>query len=218
MQGGFTMIRHVFDAWPRFWAMSWWWKGPTLAIIPLIFLGTGLAFAMSGNGDTAVVEVPKPSPTAAISPTAATTSEALQSATAETTPPPEPIQEAPAQQPPAQQPPAQQPPAQEPPAQPTQPPAALPTNPPPPPPPNPTPTPAPVDSELLYELGYNAGYPDGYYDGSTGAAYLASFYIDPTIGVGSVYYPSGYADGYSDGYSDGEDYFETIPQGCLPNC
>ncbi len=82
--------------------------------------------------------------------------------------------------------------------------------------PTPTPTSAPDDSELLYELGYNAGYPDGYADGSVGGPYQANYYIDPTIGIGSVYYPWGYNDGYVDGYSDGEDYFETIPQGPLP--
>lgn len=83
----------------------------------------------------------------------------------------------------------------------------------------PTPTPIPTpDGELLYGQGYLVGYSDGYADGSVGDTDQASYYIDPTIGVGSVYYPVGYNDGYWDGHSDGWDYFTTIPQGCLPNC
>lgn len=149
------MIRHVFDAWHRFWALSWWWKGPTLAVIPLISLtiGLGLFVAAGGDSDTTVLEVTlkpsptstgaEPSPTAATSLVPTTTSEAPQAVTSETAPLPEPTHEAPAQQaPPAQQPPSQ--PAQPPVAQPTDPP-----QPPPPPPPAPTPEATVVDLETL---------------------------------------------------------------------
>ena len=83
------------------------------------------------------------------------------------------------------------------------------------------PTPTPVrtpDGELLYGQGYLDGYSNGYDDGFVGDTDKTSYYIDPTIGVGSVYYANGYNDGYWDGHSDGWDYFTTIPQGCLPNC
>ena len=83
----------------------------------------------------------------------------------------------------------------------------------------PTPTPIPTpDGDLLYGQGYLVGYSHGYADGSVGDTYQTSYYIDPTIGVGSVYYANGYNDGYWDGHGDGWDYFTTIPQGCLPNC
>ena len=44
------MLEEVRKAWPRFWALSWWWKGPTLGVSAFIVLIVGIAVA-SGGGD-----------------------------------------------------------------------------------------------------------------------------------------------------------------------
>ena len=60
------------DFWRRFWALSWWWKGPILGGTAFITLIIGLAVASGGGGyETGVLEATQePTPTVAgITPT-----------------------------------------------------------------------------------------------------------------------------------------------------
>ena len=118
------MLEEIRKGWQRFWALSWWWKGPILGVTAFIVLLVGIAVAGSGDNDTVVLEatqVPSPTP-----------------ATATPTPKPSPATPTPSQEPTATTTPA---PTQEP--QPTPQPTAPPT---PKPTPEPTPAPAPITS------------------------------------------------------------------------
>ncbi len=44
------MVEEVRKGWQRFWALSWWWKGPTLGVTAFIVLIVGIVVA-SGGGD-----------------------------------------------------------------------------------------------------------------------------------------------------------------------
>lgn len=44
------MLEEARKGWQRFWALSWWWKGPTLGVTAFIVLIVGIAVA-SGGGD-----------------------------------------------------------------------------------------------------------------------------------------------------------------------
>jgi len=44
------VIQRYSDGWRRFWALSWWWKGPILGVTAFIVLIVGIAVA-SGGGD-----------------------------------------------------------------------------------------------------------------------------------------------------------------------
>ncbi len=66
------MIQRYIDWWRRFWALSWWWKGPTLgvttfiALIVVVSVVNGGEDGASEDGEptpTATGETPTPSPT-----------------------------------------------------------------------------------------------------------------------------------------------------------
>ncbi len=56
------MLEGVRKAWQRFWALSWWWKGPTLGVTAFIVLIVGIVVT-SGGGDSDT-EGREPTPTA----------------------------------------------------------------------------------------------------------------------------------------------------------
>ncbi len=56
------MVQRYSEGWRRFWALSWWWKGPILGVTAFIVLIVGIAVA-SGGGDNDM-EGQEPTPTA----------------------------------------------------------------------------------------------------------------------------------------------------------
>lgn len=133
------MIQQYRDGWRRFWALSWWWKGPILGGTAFITLIVGLAVASGGDGDdtevleatreptptvTAVTPTTVPSPTTiptdASSPTPKpTATEGALGEVEEPAPTPKPTQPPPPQPTPTSPPPPQPTPTQPPPPQPT---------------------------------------------------------------------------------------------------
>ena len=60
------MIKRYTDGWRRFWALSWWWKGPILGVTAFTVLIVGIAVASGDGGDgaaspTAAAVTPTPS-------------------------------------------------------------------------------------------------------------------------------------------------------------
>ncbi len=47
------MLEEVRKVWQRFWALSWWWKGPTLGATAFIVLIIGIAVASGGSDNDA---------------------------------------------------------------------------------------------------------------------------------------------------------------------
>jgi hypothetical protein len=46
------MLREMWLGLKRFWTLSWWWKGPSLALIALLVIGVIGAIAGGGSEDT----------------------------------------------------------------------------------------------------------------------------------------------------------------------
>ena len=83
------MLEEFRKAWPRFWALSWWWKGPTLGVTAFIVLIVGIAVA-SGCGDSDM-EGREPIPTATtVTPTSSPSVMPTEIPTPEPTPTPSP--------------------------------------------------------------------------------------------------------------------------------
>ena len=132
------MLEEFRKGWQRFWALSWWWKGPILGVTAFIVLFVGIALASSGDNDTVVLEatqVPSPTPetatatpTAKPSPTPAPTVLAATSVPSPTQAPeptqtPAPVAQPTSPPPPTPKPTPTTPPASPPTPKPTQPPA-----------------------------------------------------------------------------------------------
>ena len=231
-----VVINKVVDGWRRFWGLSWWWKGPTLAVIPLISLTIGLALviAAAGGNKTAVLEVTlKPTPTstvAKLSPIPTATSEPpSQVSEPETT-----TQTELAEQPLA----AQQPPSpstQAPAIQPTEPPPPVAQpSPPPPPPPAPPPAPTPVPTPVPIDLGQVCTDDASTVSSRVESHYFALGYVSTTYeGMGeeafNVYFDfcmasdDGYVDIFDFCYGVAENawryfFYQDDAAGWLPDC
>ena len=97
------MLQEYRKGWQRFWALSWWWKGPILCFTAFIVLIVGIAVASGGTENdtegqeptpTATTVTPTPTPSATVIPTEIPTPEPTPtpSPIAESTPIPEPTQ------------------------------------------------------------------------------------------------------------------------------
>ena len=77
----------MFHAIQRFWALSWWWKGPILGVVAFVTLSIGAAVAGGGDsGKQAVLEEPTTTATVALTPTPQPTVELTRPPTEEPTP------------------------------------------------------------------------------------------------------------------------------------
>jgi hypothetical protein len=81
------MLEEVRKGWQRLWALSWWWKGPTLGVTALIVLIGGIAVA-SGGGDN---DTEGREPATTVTPTSIPTVIPTEIPTPELTPTPSPI-------------------------------------------------------------------------------------------------------------------------------
>lgn len=95
------MLEETRKGWQRFWALSWWWKGPALGVTAFIVLIVGIVVASGGSDNDTEGREPTPTATTAtptslpsVIPTEISTPESTPtlSPTPDSTPTPEPTQ------------------------------------------------------------------------------------------------------------------------------
>ncbi len=72
------LVEKLRQLWERFWALSWWWKGPAVGTVWLLGLLAAVAVVVASGGDndtgvSGVVEAPTPTTSFIPTPTSTAT-------------------------------------------------------------------------------------------------------------------------------------------------